>query len=147
VTRFKTLDIAGISAELDRYDTELLNKTGCTLRGIACHASGVEEKTILDIIASAKVSVIPMTFGQGVIEGFAETVQRITSHIGFNVFVTRHTDVAGLAEAFEKKADLIMLSDDDLFAAINIKSRCVVNNTHATGTRDLLHIHHLDRLN
>jgi len=133
VTRLKTLDIAGISAELDRYDTELLNKTGCTLRGIACHAAGVEEKTIQDLIASTKVAVIPMTCGQGVIEGFAETVQQITSHIGFNTFVTRHTDVAGLGEALDKKADLIMLSDDDLFVAINIKSRRVVDNTPATG--------------
>jgi pyrrolysine biosynthesis protein PylD len=133
VTRLKTLDIAGISAELDRYDTELLNKTGCTLLGIACHAAGVEEKTIQDLIASTKVAVIPMTCGQGVIEGFAKTVQQITSHIGFNAFVTRHTDVAGLGEALDKKADLIMLSDDDLFVAINIKSRRVVDNTPATG--------------
>ena len=41
MTRLKTLDIAGISAGLDRYDAELLIKTGCTLRGLACQASGV----------------------------------------------------------------------------------------------------------
>jgi pyrrolysine biosynthesis protein PylD len=133
VTRLKTLDIAKISAELDQYDKELLIKTGCNLRGIAFRSAGVEEKTARDLIASAKVGVIPMTCGQGAIEGFAETVQQITSHIGFNAFVTRHTDVAGLAEAFEKKSDLIILSDDYRFVAINIKSRRVVDNTHATG--------------
>lgn len=133
MTRLKTLDIAKISAELDQYDKELLVKTGCNLRGIAFRSAGIEEKTAQDLIASAKVGVIPMTCGQGAIEGFAETVQQITSHIGFNAFVTRHTDVAGLAEAFEKKSDLIILSDDDRFVAININSRRVIDNTHATG--------------
>jgi pyrrolysine biosynthesis protein PylD len=133
VTRLKTLDIAKISAELDRYDTELLVKTGCNLRGIACRSADVEEKNARDLISSVKVGVIPMTCGQGVIRGFADTVQQIVAHIGFNAFVTRHTDVAGLAEAFEKKSDLIILSDDDRFVAINVKSRRVVDNADATG--------------
>jgi len=133
VTRLKTLDIAKISAELDQYDKELLVKTGSNLRGIACHSANVEEKTAQDLIESAMVGVIPMTCGQGVIRGFADTVQQIVTHIGFNAFVTRHNDVAGLAEAFEKKSDLIILSDDDRFVAINIKSRRVVDNMHATG--------------
>lgn len=133
MTRLKTLDIAKISAELDQYDKELLVKTGCNLRGIACRSAGVEEKTAQDLIASVKVGVIPMTCGQGVIRGFADTVQQITAHIGFNAFVTRHADVAGLAEAFEKKSDLIILSDDDRFVAINVKSRRVVDNADATG--------------
>ena len=106
MTRLKTLDIAKISAELKQYDKELLVKTGCNLRGIACRSAGVEEKTAQDLIASAKVGVIPMTCGQGVIGDFADTVQQITAHIGFNAFVTRNTDVAGLAEALEKKSDL-----------------------------------------
>ena len=133
MTRLKTLDIAKISAELDQYDKELLVKTGCNLRGIACRSAGVEEKTAQDLIASVKVGVIPMTCGQGVISGFADTVQQIIAHIGFNAFVTRHSDVAGLAETFEKKSDLIMLSDDDRFVAINVKSRRVVDNADATG--------------
>ena len=74
-----------------------------------------------------------MTCGQGVIGGFADTVQQITAHLGFNAFVTRHTDVAGLAEAFKKKSDLIILSDDDRFVAINVKSRRLVDNADATG--------------
>ena len=133
MTRLKTLDIAKISAELNQYDKELLVKTGCNLRGIACRSAGVEEKNAQDLIASVKVGVIPMTCGQGVIRGFADTVQQIVAHIGFNAFVTRHTDVAGLAEAFEKKSDLIMLSDDDRFVAINVKSRRLVDNADATG--------------
>jgi len=133
VTRLKTLDIAKISAELDQYDKELLVKTGCNLRGIACRSAGVEEKTAQDLIASTKVGVIPMTCGQGVIRDFADTVQKIVAHIGFNAFVTRHSDVAGLAEAFEKQSDLIILSDDDRFVAINVKSRRVADNADATG--------------
>ena len=133
MTRLKTLDIAKISAELDQYDKELLVKTGCNLLGIACRSAGVEEKTAQDLIASTKVGVIPMTCGQGVIRDFADTVQQIVAHIGFNAFVTRHSDVAGLAETFEKKSDLIILSDDNRFVAINVKSRRVVDNADATG--------------
>ena len=133
MTRIKTLDIADIGDSLDRYDTELLVKTGCTLQGIACRAARVEEKIARDLIASTKVGVIPMTCGQGVIDGFTETVQQITAHLGFNTFVTRLTDVGGLAEAVNKKSDLIMLSDDDRFVAINVKSRRVVDNADATG--------------
>ena len=133
MTRLKTLDVADIGANLDRYDTELLVKTGYTLQGLACRTAGVEENIVRDLIASTKVGVIPMTCGQGVISGFTETVQQITAHLGFNAFVTRLTDVSGLAEAFNKKSDLIILSDDDRFVAVNVKSRRVVDNADATG--------------
>ncbi len=141
MTRLKALDITDIGINLDRYDTELLVKTGCTLRGIACQAAGIEEKTAQDIIASSKVGVIPMTCGQGVIRGFAETVQQITAHIGFNSFITWFTDVAGLDEAFEKKPELIMLSDDERFVAINLKSCRVADNAYATGKGYAMGLH------
>lgn len=133
MTRLKSLDIADIGANLDRYDAELLAKTGCNLKGIACLTAGVEENVVRDLIASTKVAVIPMTCGQGVIDGFTETVQQIAAHLGFNTFVTRRKDVGGLAEAFNKKSDLIMLSDDDRFVAVNVKSLRVVDNADATG--------------
>lgn len=133
MTRLKPLDIADIGANLDRYDAELLVKTGCNLKGIACLAAGVEKNVVRDLIASTKVAVIPMTCGQGVIDGFTETVQQIAAHLGFNTFVPRRKDVGGLAEAFNKKSDLIMLSDDDRFVAVNVKSLRVVDNADATG--------------
>ncbi len=133
MTRLKSYDIAGIGIELDRYDAQLRIKTGCALRGIACHAAGVEEKTVQELIASVRVGVIPMTCGEGVISGFAATVRHIADHIGFNAYVTRHTDAAGLAEAFEKKFDILMMADDERFVAIQIKHYRVIDNAAATG--------------
>lgn len=133
MTRLKPHDIANINSELDNYDDQLRYKTGSTLRGIACHAVGVEEKAIQDMIAPVKVGVISMTCGEGVISGFADTVGQIVAHIGFNTFVTRHTDVAGLAEAFEKKPDILILADDDRFVAIHIRHYRVIDNAVATG--------------
>ena len=54
-------------------------------------------------------------------------------HIGFSAFVTESSDVAGLVEAFDKKADVIVLSDDERFVAIHVRSQRVVNNEDATG--------------
>lgn len=133
MTRLKSHDIAGVSAGLEKLDAELREKTGRSLFGIACHAAGIAGKTACDLIASARVGVVPMTCGQGLIGGFADTVRDIATHIGFDAFVTRHTDVAGIAEAFERKADILMMADDDRFIALNIKRHRVIDNALATG--------------
>jgi len=133
MTRLKSHDIAGISAGLEKLDAELRGKTGRSLFGIACHAAGIAEKTARDLIASARVGVIPITCGQGLIEGFTGTVRDIAAHIGFDAFVTKHTDVAGIAEAFERKADILMMADDNRFIALNIRRHRVIDNALATG--------------
>ena len=132
MTRLKSDDIFYIAAELDEYDAELLAKTGCTLRGIACCSAGIEEKKIQNLIESVSIGIVPISSGQGVIEGFSDTVKQIVAHIGFKSFTTKKIDVAGIAEAFEKKSDIIMIADDDSFVAINVKYRRIVDNTEAT---------------
>jgi pyrrolysine biosynthesis protein PylD len=132
MTRLTTDDIAKITDELEAYDSELLSKTGCTLNGIACRAAGVEESEVKKKSGNLLVGVIPITFGEGVISGFCETVAGIVSHIGCRTFVAKATDIAGIAEAVEKKADILMLADDDRFVAIDIPNRRVVDNADAT---------------
>ena len=132
MTRLTIDDIKTISDELEAYDEELATKTGRTLSGIACQAAGISESEIKKISADVRVGVIPITFGQGVIKGFSETVAGIVSHIGCKAFVTQATDVAGIAEAVEKKADMLMFADDNRFVAIDIASRQVVDNAVAT---------------
>ena len=43
-----------------------------------------------------------ITFGQGIISGFCETVANIVSHIGCRAKVTQQVDVAGLADVFAR---------------------------------------------
>lgn len=133
MTRLKPANIKNIPGHLGAYDHELLQKTDRTLRGMACHAHGIEEKEILPIMDSVLVGVVPVRSGQGVIEGFSDAVKHIVRHIGFNAFVTGAADVAGIAEAVERKAQVVMMADDHRFVALNVKHGRVVDNAEATG--------------
>ena len=128
MTRLTKADVINISAELDNYDKELLKKTGCTLLGIACKAARIDEIEVANAVRSLTTCVVPMDCGQGTIEGFSDAVQQIVQHLGCRAFVTSHSDASGIAEAFEKKCDIIFLADDYRFVAINIKTGRVVDN-------------------
>ncbi len=133
MTRLQSADIAGISARLIEYDEELLAKTGRTLRGLACYAAGLSEDKIAAGMANVRIGVVPIGWGQGVIGGFSETTRDILKHLGFETFIAKAPNVSGLAEALEQGADIIFLSDDDHFMALNVECRRVVENAEATG--------------
>ncbi len=133
MTRLKTDDIISIAAGMADYDAELAAKTGFTLKGIACCAAGISEDDIEPVLANVRIGVIPITSGEGIIGGFCQAVKAIGSHLGCRTFITQTADVAGLVEAFENKADIIMLSDDDRFVALHAKSRRIIDNSVATG--------------
>lgn len=133
MTRLATDDVRSIPAELADYDSGLTAKTGCSLRGIACLAAGVQEEEIKDSLKNARIGVIPITGGKGVITGFCDAVAGIVAHMGCKTVITQATDVAGLAEAFEKRADIVMLADDHRFVALHTVSRPMIENAVATG--------------
>jgi pyrrolysine biosynthesis protein PylD len=133
MTRLKTCDIDTISEKLDGYNRELLEKTGHSLLGVACHACGRQESEIRQIIEEFTVNVVPITAGQGIITTFSNTVEAIMAYLGFQVSVTTATDTAGVAEAFENKAHGIMMSDDNRFVALNLARQRVSDNSEATG--------------
>ena len=132
VGRLKKEDMVDIREGLSRYDTELVRKTGLSLQEIAGRSIGGSEKKTVDTMASRRVAVIPVAVGQGVIEGFVETVAGILSYLGADVFRTEDSDVAGLAEGVERGADIVFLADDNQFIALNLLARRVVYNVEAT---------------
>jgi pyrrolysine biosynthesis protein PylD len=132
MTRLRSEDIEHIRHELKAYDQQLSNTTGKTLKGIAFCALGLADSEFEEIIKSNKVCVVPLTCGQGVIDGFAATVSEIISHLGFNSFVAENSDAAGIAEAFEKKSDIFLLADDNRFIAINVHTKYVSDNSEMT---------------
>jgi pyrrolysine biosynthesis protein PylD len=132
MTRLRTEDIEHIPHELKAYDQQLLNKTGKTLKAIASHAVGLLDSGLDEIIKSNKVCVIPLTCGQGIIDSFSATVSGIISYLGFNSFVAQNSDAAGIAEAFEKKSDIILFADDYRFVAINVRTKYVSDNIEMT---------------
>jgi len=133
MTRLKTCDIDTISENLDGYNSELMDKTEYSLLGVACHACGRPESDIRHIIENFRVSVVPITAGQGIITTFSNTVEAIMAYLGFEVSMTTATDTAGVAEAFENKAQGIMMSDDNRFVALNLALQRVSDNSEATG--------------
>jgi len=132
MTRLTSEDITNIPQTLDQYDLELKHKTGCTLREIACMAASVSENKLSSASANLKVAAIPISSGQGIIPHFAQAVQAITHHIGFSSFTTDSYDIAGLAEAVNRKAQIIFLADDSSFVAVNLPHMLVVDNNEAT---------------
>ncbi len=133
MTRLRSADIAEISAGLNEYDTELRAKTGHNLRGLACYAVGLREEDISITMSKVRIGVVPIGWGKGVIGGFSETTCCILQHLGFQAFVTSDPNISGLAQALAHGADIIFLSDDDDFVALNVECRRVVENAQATG--------------
>ncbi len=133
MTRLREEDVFDISDSLQEYDQKLVDQVGKSLSGIAAHANGVSEKRICDLHQAIPVAVIPITCGEGIINGFSRSVQKIIEFMGFTSFVTGLKDVGGLAEAVEKGAKVVFLADDDHFVAINIAAGKVVDNGKATG--------------
>lgn len=132
MTRLTALDIDGVVETLREYDEQLREQTGKTLKGIACNAVGVSEEDCIELIRPFSIGVVPIKTGEGLIRGFVETVRDVVSHIGFNAFTTKATDVAGTAEAVRAGADILMMADDIRFVALNIKRGMMVDNGIST---------------
>ncbi|MCP4672967.1 MAG: 3-methylornithyl-N6-L-lysine dehydrogenase PylD [Desulfobacula sp.] len=133
MTRLQTSDIKNISLGLEKYNQELLVKTGQSLLGIACHAYGKDEIQIKKKRQSFTIHVVPVTAGQGIITDFSETVTAILKFLGFNALVSDLPDASGIAKAFENNADAIMMADDHRFVGLNLKTCSVTDNADATG--------------
>lgn len=133
MTRLEPADISGLDRDLKRFDGEVLAKTGRSLRQIACRAAGTDEERILRVMEDTTVGVVPVTAGEGIISGFAETVRDIIRHLGFRAFVPDLVDVAGLTAAVEEGADILFMADDARFIALNLSTCRLVDNAEATG--------------
>lgn len=133
MTRLTETHINETTEQLQRIDLELSVRTGFDLRGVALQAIQIDAVRARESCEGLNLAVVPMTSGEGVISGFAEALCAITSHVGFNAWKARGTDVAGIAEAYASRADILMLADDHCFVAVNTRSRSVANNNRATG--------------
>lgn len=133
MTRLNSKDIAGIIPGLAQFDAMLKNKTGENLLGIACHGLRCNKKEISQLISDLTIAVVPFTCGAGIIDGFSQTIKEITAYLGFSSFVTHAADASGIAEAYERSSDIIMMADDHRYCAIHLKQMKIVDNAWATG--------------
>lgn len=131
MTRLKKDDVVTIATMLEGYNAQLVRMTGCSLREIAAHAVG--KGCSEDYAQKLNVAVIPMTCGQGIIEGFVESVASILSYLGFNTVITKSRDAGGVAEAVQNGSEILFMADDDRFVAVNVRTGKVSDNGEATG--------------
>lgn len=130
MTRLTHDDVKDISENLQDLEDFLVNTTGRKIKNLACEAGGMWEHAVRPEAFS--VAVVPVTSGLGVISKFTESVRDIAIWMGFDAYVTDATDIAGFAEAVEKKADMILMADDDEFVAYNTEARKQADNSSCT---------------
>lgn len=133
MTRLTSELISGMSDHLAAYDLELVRKTGLTLRQIAARTAGISEEDFCFAFSSARVAVIPITAGQGVIKGFTRAVEGIIAYLGCPCFITENSDAAGMAESIEKDATIFFLADDYRYIAVDLIHKRVIDNAETTG--------------
>jgi pyrrolysine biosynthesis protein PylD len=134
MTRLTAERIRPVCANIAGQDRRLEEICGAPLREIAIlAAAGPNARLPSRAIGAATVAVVPITAGGGIIPGFAEACRDIAEHVGFPAFVTRHSDVAGLGEAADRRAEVLLLADDGEFLAVNLKSGTVARNGECTG--------------
>ena len=83
MTRLGQADIAGIKSSLDQYDRELIARTGRNLQGIASAAAHMENDKIPGSLSAIRIGIIPVSCGEGIIDGFADAVLHIVNQISF----------------------------------------------------------------
>ena len=114
------------------FNQDLIKKTGSSLKELALDAAGFDPLCAPLDLAACTVAVIPVTAGQGTIKGFSEALCAIATYLGFPAFITETSDVAGLVEAYQSAATIVLMADDHLYVAINLKTRRVAGNDEAT---------------
>lgn len=124
--------IKDISVTTKQYEKDLESKTGLDFIGLASAVGDVSREKIVLSSKNNKVGVIPITTGLGIIGSFSESVAAILQCMNFEAFITEHTDVAGLHEAYQREAKMIFLADDNRFIAINLEKNIISENNQAT---------------
>lgn len=130
MTRLTDNDVKSISDTLGELEQFLLEKTGRTIKKLACEAVGMWEYAI--DTREYTVAVVPITTGEGIISRFSESVRDTCKWMGFEAFVTESTDISGFREATERMADIIFMADDEEFVAYNVKAKKCANNSMST---------------
>lgn len=132
MTRLKKEQVREIGRSLHENDRRLVRVTGLSLKQVAMRAAGLSPEKMSEGLASNRVAVVSSTCGEGVLEGFAEAVRDILSYLGARVFQPEAADIAGIAEAIEKGADILFGADDRRFVALHLSSKRVIDNAEAT---------------
>ena len=134
MTRLRAEWIVDIEENILECQDYLKEKSGLDFPALAAKVSGYPLSSLENSAAEIKVAVVPITTGLGIITSFSESVASVIRIMGFEAFVTEKTDVDGIYEAYQSKADILYMADDDRFIALNLCKNKIIDNNYATAT-------------
>ena len=124
MTRLSEDDVRGLVEKLRAFETDLMGVCGLGLRELASNTVAQPPPCIP--FRSTRIAAVPITTGEGIISGFAPCVATILRHLGCEAWATAQTDVRGIQEAVDGRAEVVFMADDHRFIALNMhKARCV----------------------
>ncbi|MDR1079524.1 MAG: hypothetical protein LBQ79_00800 [Deltaproteobacteria bacterium] len=131
MTRLTGQDI-GWLYDLKAFDRSLAESLGTDVFGLSARAWSLEPDDARRRLRGLKLAAVTMTSGEGEIPGFSAAVAATGERLGLVSRVMALPDQAGLAEACEWGADVIMCSDDYDFVARDAAGGRTVHNDPAT---------------
>lgn len=141
MTRLTEKDLVNLDQLVENLDYKLKNSIDASLVDVASFVAGIPIKTFNEASTKYKIAVIPITSGGGVIGNFSQTVASVPLYLGYDTFITSKTDVSGIAEAIQKKADILFMADDNQFIALNLKTNKIADNGEATAKAYVASLH------
>ncbi|MGN0659924.1 MAG: 3-methylornithyl-N6-L-lysine dehydrogenase PylD [Emergencia sp.] len=132
MTRLKTEWITYMLDGMESYNRQLAAKTGFDLAGLMADTFQMSIAQVEEVRAAARIAVIPVTQGEGIIGCFSESVAAIVRSMGFRADVMKHTDVDGIYDAARRGYDILFMADDIRYMALNIRTGKVSDNNYAT---------------
>lgn len=126
MTRLTEHDIAGMDTAWQEYERRLLTLAGTDLLTLAAQSLSMPAPDVTGM----RVAAVPVSSGEGLIPGFAESLVSIARHLGFEA-KTVSPDEAGFREA--RAFDLFIWADDDNYYAENVRTGTRAENGVATG--------------
>jgi len=133
MTRLTPKDVGDLVSRLDTFELGLREITGLGLRGVAIRS--VAHDPVCVPLIGARLAVVPITSGEGVISGFADCVATILGHLGCEAWVTAQPDVRGIQAAVAQGADALFMADDHRFIALDLRHGRCIDDDPATADR------------
>lgn len=135
MTRLIAHHIADIPIQWDTYTAQLKNCTNLNLFELACAALDLDPQKTKLLCHGKKVAVIPISSGEGYIEGFDLAVASIANHLGFDTYFVA-SDQNGFDTFHQQDFDIAIWADDDTYIAetkINGTKTIKTDNNQSTG--------------
>lgn len=127
MTRLTSYDVLTVN-DWDGYDRRLKLALGTDLPTLAAASAGLAAEDVRRRLAGRKLAAVPVSSGEGVVGGFAESLASIGRRLGLEAAVMSRPDEAGFDLAREWGADIVIHADDDRFVAVDAQGREADNN-------------------